>query len=80
MSDNHHKYHFFVDGKKIDTNEESVTGADIKRLASVPAEYQLFRETDDDAPDAPISDLDAVHLKTGPKKFFAVPPATFGAK
>jgi hypothetical protein len=77
MSDPH-EFHFFVDAKKYPSASESVTGADIKRIANVPAAYQLFLEEEGDTPDKPISDAESVNLKGEIKHFFAVPPATFG--
>lgn len=76
MSD---QFHFFVDAKRYETTHESLTGADIKKIAGVTPTYQLFLETEGDTPDKPISDGEAVNLKGEPKHFFAVPPATFGA-
>jgi hypothetical protein len=74
------KYHFFVDGKKFETDKESITGAEIKNLAGVDSTYQLFEEGKGNDPDRPVSDLEGVHLGSGPRQFFAVPPATFGAQ
>ena len=48
------------------------------RLATVPANYQLFLEEEGDKPDKAISDSESVSLEGHPKHFFAVPPATFG--
>lgn len=78
MSEHDKKYHFFVDGKKFETDERSVTGAAIKTIAGVQANYQLFLEEHGDTPDRAISDGEAVDLQGGTKHFFAVPPATFG--
>lgn len=78
MSEQKKKYHFFVDGKKYETGDRSVTGAAIKSIAGVQANYQLFLEEHGDTPDRVISDGEAVDLDGGTKHFFAVPPATFG--
>jgi hypothetical protein len=72
--------HFFVDAKRINTESTALTGAEIKVKADVPATYQLFLEEEGDAPDKPISDSESVNLEHKPKHFYAVPPATFGAK
>jgi hypothetical protein len=83
MSDQH-KYHFFVDATKYETDQETLTGAQIK--AMVPGfnpTYQLYLEGHDDAPDKLISDGEAISLDPaghGIRKFYSVPPATFGAK
>jgi hypothetical protein len=80
MSEHPKKYHFFVDGKKYETDQSSLTGADIKNVASVNPAYQLFLEEKGDAPDRPISDLEAVILAEKTRHFYAVPPATFGKR
>lgn len=74
----HKTFHFFVDGKKHETDRSSVSGADIKRIAGIDATYQLFLEEQGDTPDKPISDPETVVLEGKTKHFFAVPPATFG--
>jgi hypothetical protein len=71
---------FFVDAKEFKTDRQSLTGADIKRIAGVPDAYQLFEEVAGDQPDRAISDADSVDLAPHVRHFFAVPPATFGAK
>lgn len=71
-------YVFFVDAKRYETEQESITGAEIKKVASVPAGYQLFEEVEGDHPDKQISDTEAVDLRGKIKHFYAVPPATFG--
>jgi hypothetical protein len=78
---NEHKppaYHFFVDNKKFETDHASLTAMEIKSIAGVPANYQLFLEERGDAPDRALSDADGVDLTNPPKHMYAVPPATFG--
>ena len=72
------RYHFFVDNKKYETDEASLKGLEIKTIAGVPADYQLFEEVHGNDPDRLISDGEGVDLKNPPKHFYAVPPATFG--
>jgi hypothetical protein len=72
-------YHFFVDAKKYETDKSSLTGLEIKNIASVPGNYQLFLEEEGDTPDRAISDSEGVVMDHREKHFFAVPPATFGA-
>jgi hypothetical protein len=72
------KYPFFVDGKQFGSDDSSITGAGIKQIAGIPAEYQLFREEQGETPDKPIADSEGVDLTGKEKHFFAVPPATFG--
>jgi len=70
-------HHFFVDGKEFSADKSSLTGLEIKTIASVPGEYQLFLEAEGDAADRAISDGEAVSILRK-EHFFAVPPATFG--
>jgi hypothetical protein len=72
------KYHFFVDNKKFETDHASLTALEIKTLAGVPADYQLFLEVHGHDADRALSDSDGVDLQNPPKHFYAVPPATFG--
>lgn len=78
--ENKKKYIFFVDAKRFETDQASLTGAAIKAQAGVQATYQLFEEEHGDNPDKAISDADSVDLSHGAKHFYAVPPATFGTK
>jgi hypothetical protein len=71
--------HFFVDAKKYETAQTALTGAEIKAIAAVAPNYQLFLEEEGDNPDKAIDDGEAVDLANRVKHFFAVPPATFGA-
>jgi len=76
------KFHYFVDGAKYDTDEDSLTGAQIKaRLPNFNPAYQLYMENPGDAPDTLVSDSEAISLDPkghGVRKFYTVPPATFG--
>ena len=78
MTEHQKHYRFFVDAKQYETDQKSLTGAEIKQKASVTQTYQLFLEEEGDTPDKPISDTEAVNLEGREKHFFAVPPATFG--
>ena len=78
-----HKYHFFVDDKKYETDQASMTGLQIKAIANVPANYQLFLEAHGQQPDEAISDNTGVSFTEegeGVKHLYAVPPATFGGR
>ena len=74
------KYIFFLDGKEIVTEHSALTGQDIKAMARIPGEYQLFLEEQGDKPDRAISDGETVSLSEPIKHFYAVPPATFGRR
>jgi hypothetical protein len=73
-------YPFFVDAKRYETDKVSLTGLEIKTVAAVPSNYQLFLEEEGDKPDRAISDGDAVDVSHREQHFFAVPPATFGQR
>jgi hypothetical protein len=80
MSEHEKEFHFYVDAKRYETDKSSLTGLEIKTIASITPTYQLFLEEEGDQPDRAISDGEAVELKRGEKTrhFYAVPPATFG--
>ncbi|HCY15489.1 MAG: hypothetical protein A2Z93_01770 [Curvibacter sp. GWA2_64_110] len=75
-----HPNHFFVDNKKYETEKTSLNGGEIKVIAQVPANYQLFLEAHGNDPDRMISDGESITIGTPPHHFYAVPPATFGSK
>lgn len=79
MSEAPKLHHFFVDAKRYETAQTSLTGAQIKAIAGVAANYQLYLEEEGDQPDKAISDGEAVNLIERVNHFFAVPPATFGS-
>lgn len=76
------EYVFYVDAVRYTTDQKSLTGAQIKAEASVTPNYQLFLEEEGDNPDKLISDGEPVEMKKGEqiRHFYAVPPATFGAR
>jgi multiubiquitin len=78
MTDHAPRNHFFVDNKKYETTQTSLKGLEIKTIASVSADYQLFLEVHGNDPDRAISDGEDVNLENPPKHFYSVPPATFG--
>jgi hypothetical protein len=82
MSEHEKEFHFFVDAKRYETEKSSLTGLEIKTIASITPTYQLFLEEEGDQPDRVISDGESVELKRGEKTrhFYAVPPATFGVE
>lgn len=75
-----HKYHFFVDDKKYETEQASMNGLQIKTVASVPANFQLFLEAHGEDPDQLISDAAVVTFDKEVRKLYSVPPATFGTR
>jgi hypothetical protein len=76
-------YFYFVDGDKYESEEATVTGAVIKsRLPEAKRGYALWEEGHGGAADKLINDDTSVSLEKdkGPKRFFTVPPATFGTE
>jgi hypothetical protein len=69
---------FYVDAIRHESAKTALTGAEIKAIANVAANYQLFLEEEGDKPDQGIGDGVAVGIAERVKHFFAVPPATFG--
>lgn len=79
-NDKPHANHFFVDNTKYDTERTSLNGGEIKEIAGVLPNYQLFLESHGQDPDRMISDGESLTIGTPPHHFYAVPPATFGSK
>lgn len=73
-----HEITIFIDAARYKTSKTSMSGADIKALAGVNPQYQLYLEETGDIPDKPIADAEALALKED-MHFYALPPTTFGA-
>lgn len=76
------KYFYFVDNVKYESDLPSLTGAQIKaRVPNWEPSFGLSLEGHGHDPDRLIGDNDVVSLEKehGPKRFFRVPPANFGA-
>jgi hypothetical protein len=75
------KIFFFVDNSKYETDQSALTGAQIRAMIpNFDPLYSLFLESPGDDADRPIYDDTSVSLEKekGPKRFYTVPPATFG--
>jgi hypothetical protein len=70
------KFEFFVDGSKLESTEEFLTGAQIKAMAGIDPSVGLFEEAGS-GPDNQISNSATVDLKTH-RHFFTMPPAKMG--
>ena len=68
---------FFVDAKRYESAKTALTGAEIKAIANIASNYQLFLEEEGDRPDKGIGDGEPVSITDRVKHFFGVPPATF---
>lgn len=69
------KFEIFVNNKRFTTDDEQLTGDQIKALASVPEDYELFLVHGNDS--TPIGPNQIVQVKNG-EHFRAIPPGTFG--
>jgi hypothetical protein len=72
-----HEFAIFIDATRYVVNKTSMTGAEIKALAHIDAQYQLYLEEQGDRPDKPIKDGEAVSIRND-MHFYAIPPATMG--
>lgn len=70
-----HEITFFVNNKPIETTQDELSGAAIKQLAEVPADYQLFEIRGQES--VPVGDSQLVKIHQD-LKFRAIPPGTFG--
>ncbi len=67
----------FINSKKFVAPKQVMSGAEIKALGAIPAEYQLFLEEPGPKPDKGIRDNEQVELKSG-LHFFGVVPGNLG--
>ena len=67
----------FIDGVRRIAPEPRMTGAELKVLGEVPADYQLFLEVPGPKPDIGIRDDEEIDLKPG-MRFNGVVPGTLG--
>ena len=74
-------YKFFVDGKQFETDQQSITGQQLRMIAQIGPGIGIFlEEHGHNQPDRPITDSSSINLgEPGIEKFYTVPPATFGA-
>jgi hypothetical protein len=66
------KYIIHVDRKKYEVADSPLTGAEIRHLAGLGPEVDLFLEQHGDEEDLPIADGDSVDLQNG-MHFFSTP-------
>lgn len=72
-------YQHFVDGVKYESEEGSITGAQIKsKIPNFNPQFQLFLEGKGGEPDRQIGDSESVDLTKGAPHLYTAPPATFG--
>jgi len=73
----HHGFTIFIDAQRYHIPQSSMTGAELKALAGIDAQYQVYLEEVGDLPDKLINDHESVHIRED-MHFYAIPPATFG--
>jgi hypothetical protein len=72
-----HEITIFIDAIRHKVSKTSMTGAEIKALGGIDAQYQLYLEETGDNPDKAIADTESLALKED-MHFYAIPPTTFG--
>lgn len=70
-------FEIFIDAKRFEVEQTTMTGAQLKALASIDPSYQLFLEMQGHDDDKLIGDNESVSIKSG-LHFFAIPATTFG--
>ena len=70
-----HAIKFFVNNTTFTTTEKELTGAQIKALAGVPADYELFEVQGEHT--VPVGNEQKVHLHEN-LHFRAIPAGSFG--
>ncbi len=70
------KITFFVNNKPVETLKDRLTGSEIKALANVPDDYELFHVQGDNT--VPVGNEQPVHLHNN-EHFRAIPAGTFGS-
>lgn len=78
-----HQYHYFVDDVRYETDQSSLTGAQIKaKIPNYPAGYVLVLEGEGGQKDKVIADEESVEIAPGhghgERHFVLQPPANFG--
>ncbi len=69
------EFEIFVNGKRFTTTSSELTGDQIKNLASIPQNYELFLVHGNES--EPIGPTQPVIIKNG-EHFRAIPSGTFG--
>ncbi len=70
-----HQFTIFINNKAYDTDKKEMAGLELKALAGVPSDYELYVEQGDHT--VPVANNQAVHLHEK-MRFRAIPAGTFG--
>jgi len=73
---NEHQFTIFVNNKEFHTDKHELTGAQIKTLAGIPADYELYEVKGDQT--VPIGNDQVVRIHND-IHFRAIPAGTFGS-
>lgn len=76
MSEQEHSFTIFVNNNEFHTSEHQLTGAQIKALAGVPNDYELFEVKGEHT--APVGNEQVVEIHNK-LHFRAIPAGTFGS-
>ncbi len=69
------EFEIFVNNKRFTTDSDQLTSDQIKQLASIPPNYELFVVHGNES--VPIGPSQTVEIRNG-EHFRAIPPGTFG--
>jgi hypothetical protein len=69
------KFTIFVNNQPFETEEHQLTGAQVKQLAGIPSDYELFQVRGDHT--VPVGNEEIVHIHEK-LHFRAIPAGTFG--
>jgi hypothetical protein len=70
-----HEITFYVNNNPFKAPQHEVTGEQIKQLAGIPLDYELFEQRGKES--SPVRNQDRVHLHAE-EHFRAIPAATMG--
>ena len=72
-----HGPNIVIDKHHFQAPQPDMTGAALKALGGVPADFRLFKINPGPNPDEPIGDAEVVHLHDG-EHFYSLPPGRVG--
>ncbi len=70
------KFTVFVNNNAFETSEHQLTGAEIKTLGGMPADYELYEVKGSNT--VPVGNEETVHIHNN-QHFRAIPAGTFGS-
>lgn len=76
-NDTNHEIKIYVNNQAFETANDDLTGSEIKTLAAIPADYELFRVEGQNS--IPVGNDERLHLHEN-EHFRAIPSGTFGRK